>query len=120
MSFPDEIAQRVTAAILGRLGESITLFPVRAASVGAYLAAGNTGTAIQGVIERRPVLNDDLGESVGVQNIAVVLTIDAETAETHSVSDRQCSVAYKGRYYDVSLTTPDDPGAVECTLREWL
>lgn len=121
MSFPDEIAQRVTAAILDRIGDAgLVLYPVRASAVRAYLGAGNAGTSIRGVVERRPILNDDLGQAVGVQNVAIVLTLDAETAEAHSVSDRQCSVAYKGRYYDIALVTPDDPGAVECTLRELL
>lgn len=120
MTFRSDALALTQDILSGGLGDTVTLYPVRAAAVGAHLGAGNEGTEVLGVFEVSPVLNDDLGAAVGVQNEAVTLTLDTDTATAHDVADRNVSIGFEDRLYDIVLVRSVDPGAVECVLREYL
>lgn len=118
MPFPDAAA--LTRRIVGALGdEPITLYPVRAASVAAYLARGSLGNTIAAIVERRPVVNDGVGAG-GVDNSEIVLSTDSDTADTYSLALRRASFAWKGRLYDIVRVEEDDPGAVNCFTTEYV
>lgn len=119
MAFADDVAT-MTTDIIGSLGEDVTLYPVRAAAVAAYLSAGDVGTTISAVVERRSVLNDDLSSGAGIENTSVIATVAQDVSDANALNDRRSSILHGGRLYDIVLVVPDDPGAVECTLREYV
>lgn len=112
MPFPDAAA--LTRRIAARVGDSgIAFYPVRAASVGAYLSSGGVAVPIVGQIDTRPVLGDD-----GVNNLEVVLRTDSDTADANNFAERSCSIEFKGKRYDIIVVDDDAPGAVECRLQD--
>lgn len=111
MPFPD--AASLTRRIARRVGDALVYFyPVRAASVGAFLGSGGLATLIDASIDRRPVLGDD-----GVNNSEVVLVTDSDTATALDFAGRSCSVELNGRSYDI-VVVDEELGAVECRLQE--
>jgi hypothetical protein len=100
---------------LGWAASDVTLYPVRASDVAAYLGAGLSGTAAKGVMEVRPVISTD-GE-VGVAGELVSLKIDNETAE--SIVARRWSLAYGSSLYDILRKGPSHPGGVDLHLQEY-
>jgi hypothetical protein len=100
----------MTAGIVRELGDEVTLYPVRAASVGA-----SEGTAINAVVERRAVLNDE--GAAGVQNGDVTLVIDSDTAAGFEL--RSSSFLWEGRLFDI-VRIEDEVGAVTCYTTEFL
>lgn len=109
MPFHDAAAR--TRRIVGALGdEGISFYPVRAASIGAYLGGGGVGQSIAGAVEQKPALGD------GINNIEMVLRTDVDTAAEFEA--RSCSIEFSGRRYDIVTIDPDGPGGVECRLQE--
>jgi hypothetical protein len=106
---------RGAIAALGWAASEVTLYPVRASEVAAYLGAGLSGTAVKGVVDVRNVISTD-GE-VGVAGELVSFKTDAATAEP--VIARRWSLSYAGTLYDVIRKGPAHPGGVDLHLQEY-
>lgn len=116
MAFPDALS--LTQDIMDALGdEGITFYPVRAAEVDAYVAAGNSGVEnIRGAMEFLPV-ETDTGD-VAVDTERVTLDTDDTTISDNSIA-RGTAIEFKGIRYDVYRVLPDGNGATRLWLRRY-
>lgn len=116
MSF-DDIAEKMTEDVLSSVGNSaITFYPVRAAEVAAYLAAGNSGVSVTGAVDFLPV-ETDTGD-VAVDTERVTLDTDETTISDNGIARNTC-VEFKSVRYDVYRVLPDGLGITRCWLRRY-
>jgi len=100
---------------LGWAANEVTLYPVRASEVTAYLGAGLSGTTAKGVVNVQRFVAED--GNVGVATHIIYFKTDAQTAA--QVTVRRSSLAYDDRLYDVVGIGPMRPGDVDLYLQEY-
>jgi hypothetical protein len=106
---------RGAISALGWAATEVTLYPVRASDVAAYLDAGLSGSVAKGVIDVRRFVSDD--GDVGVAGYQISFKTDSDTASTISI--RRSSLEYEGALYDVIGIGPIRPGDVDVYLQEY-
>lgn len=106
---------RSTIGSLGWAAHVVTLYPVRASEIDAYLGADLSGTPATGVMDVRSVI--DSGGDVDVQTEIVLFRTDSDTSA--DIVSRRWSLAHNGKRYDILRKTPDHRGLVDCYLQEY-
>lgn len=114
MNHSDFVSSAIDA--LGWAASEVTLYPVRACDVSAYLGAGLAVTSAKGVIDIRRFVSEQ--GDVGVAVHQVSFKTDSTTASTVVV--RRTALEYDGRLYDVIGVGPIRPGDVDLYLQEYV
>lgn len=93
----------------------VTFYPVRAAEVVAYLAAGNSGVSLLCMVDTEPLVSQ-LGD-MPVDNVDATLETDTTSAAT--ITAKQSSIVSGGITYDIVRREDPGPGAVRFILRKY-
>lgn len=97
-------------------GHDVTVYPVPANQVEAYLAASQAGVTVRGLFHVRDVLADN-GE-VAVEIEQPIFETTRANAVAASMAVYTHSIAYGGVVYDIVRRAFKDPGIYEFWLEE--